>query len=191
MDIPYVDIRDAQTTLQHRAPAFTGALDEAVGIWTRSMHLHAIVSEATRGHIINDAWYQRAGHHLVGDAGVVLKDNGSRHRKYFLIDDLYAIRLKHVDAGYRPRNYHTARADAWNTQMRFPTIPDVPRLDLCYRLDLTGTLIEDAILQYSQGDETIWRWQVCGQPVTEFAAVPSDLMGRDAFVYDDYSGVTL
>ena len=75
--------------------------------------------------------------------------------------------------------------------MSFPTIPDVPRLNFCYRLDLTGTLIKDAIIQYSRGDETVWRWQVWGQPVTEFAAISRDLMGREAFVHDDYSMVTL
>ena len=187
MEVPYLDIRDAQTILQPRVPAFTGALYETVSIWNRSGHLHAIVSESTRGHIVNDAWYEQLRHSLVSDEGVVLKDNGVPHRYYLLIDDQLAIRLKHVGADYRPRNHHTARADAWHAQRRFPTIPDVPRLDLCYRLDLTGTLIEDAIIQYGQGGETIWRWQVWGPPVSEFAAVPSDLIGREVFIHEDYS----
>ena len=187
MAIFYMDIPDAQVILKPRASALTYALYEAVNTWVSSRHLHARVSEATRGHIINDAWYTQARHNLIGDAGAVLKDNGSPHRKYCLFDDQLAIRLKHVGADYRPRNYPTARAGAWTSQKRFPTIPDVPRLDLCYRLDLTGTLIKDAIIQYSEDDEAIWRWQVWGAPVTEFAAAPKDMMGRDVYVYDDYS----
>ena len=180
------DLHNAQATLQPRVPIFAMALQEAVGRWNRSGQL-TIVSEATRGHIINDAWYLRVGQHLAADPGVVLMDNGSPHRKYFLIDDLYAMRLKHVGPDYRPRNYGTRRARHWSAQLPFPGIPDAPRLDLCYRMDLTGTVIQDAIIQYSQENEAVWRWQILGQPVSEFAAVPCDLLGRDIFVYEDYS----
>lgn len=189
MGTPHMELREAKAILQSRVSGFTGALYESIGKWNQLGPDHAIYTESTRGHIINDIWYSRAEQGLAGDAGVEFRNNASPHRKYILIDERLALRLKHVGADYRPRNYPTERSLAWQFQQRFPTIPDVPRLDLCYRLDLTGTLIDDAIIQYSRGSKTLWRWQVWGPPVTEFATSPVDLLGRDIFVHDDYSVV--
>ena len=182
----HMDMSPAKAILQPRMPDFTGALYKAVGVWNHLGPYRATVGKSARGIIINEAWYELTRQALLVDPGVVLVPNG--HRKYFLLDSQLIIRLKHVSGAYRPWNYPTRRSDAWNTQTPFPGIPSVPRMDLCYRLDLTGTLIRDAIVQLSHADNAIWRWQVWGQPISEFRAVSRDLFGREVFAHQDYSG---
>ena len=188
MELHAIGLHEAQTIFRARMPAFTNALREAVAIWTRSLHPHPLVTlnAVTGSQLINDAWYQLAEHGLVDDAGVRLLNNASTNHKCLLIDGRLVVRFKHADSTYRTRNFPTPRALAWNAQKRFETIPDVVRVDFSYRVDLTGTLIQDALIQYSRTHEPIWRWQVWGPPITEFAAARRDMMGRHTFAYENY-----
>lgn len=183
-----IDLHEAQGLLRPRMPDFTNALREAVTIWNHSFHPHPLVTlnEITRSQLINDVWYQLADHALRDDAGVITLDNASPLHKYLLIDECLVVRFKHADSGYRTRNFPTQRENAWAAQSPFPTIPDVARLDFSYRLDITGTVIKDALVQYSRRREAVWRWQVWGPPITEFAAIPRDLLGREIFTYENY-----
>ena len=179
----------AQAVLQPRMPDFSNALFRSVGAWNQIGRIQALLGKSTRGSFVNDAFYELARQALLADPGVLLVDNGNR--KFFLLDDTLALRLKHVDGSFRPWNYPTRRSDAWNTQLSFPGLPPVPRLDMCYRLDLTGTVIKDAIVQLAHANLAIWRWQVWGLHIGEFARANGDMFGRVVYDYQDFSrGVT-
>ena len=182
----HIRLPAAQAVLRSRMPDFSSALFSGVGVWNHLGRFQAIVSKSTRGGLINDVFYDLARQALHGDAGVTLVDNGTR--KFFLIDDTATLRLKHVDGSFVPWNYPTDRSNAWNTQLSFPTLPPVPRLDLCYRLDLSGTIIKDAIVQFAIENHAIWRWQVWGPRISAFANVRRDQFGRVVYDYEDYSG---
>ena len=179
----------ARRILHPRLPAFATALRSALSEWNGTLaKYHTVLDEFARAVIIGELWYEESTRLLRADQDVRKIKNWSRY--CYVVDNLLVLRLKHVDNSYRPWNYPTKRAVAWNWQRTLPGIPSLPRLDLAYRLDITGTVVKDAIIMLNEGHESIWRWQVWGPPVSEFAATPKDQFGRVTFAHDDYSTVT-
>ena len=186
----YMDLQCAKSILQPRVLAFAGALSKAVRVWNEECGTyHAIVDEFARGVLINQFWYAFSSRALRSDPGICLEKHGQRH--YYTIDGLVSLRFKHVDKSYRSWNHPTSRARAWDEQAWFPTIPPMVNLELGYRMDLTGTVVEDAIVMYNYKGRSLWRWQIWGYPVSEFAAFPRDAFGFEVYSHDDYSGVVL
>ena len=181
----FMELPSAQSILSPRMQGFTMALKSAVDEWNDFGRLHAELDEFARAAIISSLWYTRAKQALSGDPGIDRMSYGNR--PYFRVDGELSLRLKHVGRTYQPWNYRTKRARAWNDQQPFPTILPGPRLDLAYRLDLTGTVILDAMVMLNREKDSIWRWQVWGDPVTEFATPTKDMFGRETYAHTDFS----
>ena len=185
----YIKLSRARSILRPRMWAFAGALRKAVEEWNAEMsRYHATLTESTRAMILSDLWYQFSSQALTSDAGVSLRPYGTRH--FYIIDEILALRFKHLNDAYRTWNRPTPRSEAWDEQLPFQTIPSIPRLDLGYRLDLTGTVIMAALVIYKIG-EPIWHWQIWGHPISEFESAPRDMFGRRVYSHDDYSGAVL
>ena len=185
----YIDMPDAQTILRPRVRVFAASLVRAMREWNGGFgQYHARLDEHARAVNINKLWYSFAEPALSSDTGVLLGkvSNG----KFFVIDDKVVLRFKQADSSYRTRNYPTARALAWEQQAHFPSIPPLVRLDLGYRLDLTGTVVTDAVIMLKSSGHMLWHWQFWGHPISEFAAAPKDMLGRLVYAHDDYSGIT-
>jgi hypothetical protein len=184
----YIDLNDARSSLQPRMWVFAGALRRAVEAWNEdgvSKH-HTGLTESTRAVFISDLWYQYSSEKLRDDPDVSLETCGTRH--FYIIDEKLTLRFKHLNEAYRSWNRRTSRSEAWDLQLPFPTIPPMPRLDLGYRLDITGTVIVAALVVHRRGEEPIWRWQIWGHPISEFASAPRDMLGRGVYSYNDFSG---
>ena len=188
---PYhVDLGRAQATLQPRIPVFAGSLSKAIQEWNNGLGAyHAIMDQFARGVFINQLWYEYSSQAFRGDAGISLGKHGNR--SYYIVDDLLVLRFKHVDDSYRSWNHQTSRARAWDAQASFPTIPPMVKLELGYRLDLTGTVVRDAVVMLKYKGRSLWRWQIWGRRISEFAAAPRDVFGRVVYSYDDFSRVVL
>lgn len=184
----HIKLGDAQNVLQPRIADFAKALKTAIQTWNHPFGAyHHILDEFARGVVIGQLWYAESAQALTSDPGVRLKKNGER--AYFILDGAVALRFKHLDSEYRPRNSLTDRGRAWSHQMNFPGIPRVPRLDFGYRMDLTGTVAETAFVMLNSGDDSRWRWQIWGHPVTAFAGASTNMYGDTVYAHDDYSKV--
>ncbi len=188
----YIDLEPAKAILRRRVPVFAGSLRKAIHEWNSGLGTyHAILDQFARGVFINQLWYAYSAQAFTfsGDAGVSLDTHGDRH--YYVVDDLVVLRFKHVDDAYRSWNHPTSRARAWDAQASFPTIPPLAKLELGYRLDLTGTVVRDAVVMLNYRGRSLWRWQIWGHPIDEFAATPRDSFGRAVYSHDDFSEVVL
>lgn len=184
----YINLPSAQRIVQPRVLVFARCIARAMREWNTGLSgYHAIFDEFWRGVTINQLWYTNVEHLLPASSGVVVHKVGNG--KYLVIDDQVVLRCKHLDDSYRPRNYPTSRSKSWEQQQPFRSIPPLVRLDLGYRLDLTGTVVQDVMIMLSQNKQTLWRWQIWGHPISEFASTPKDMFGRQIYVHSDYSGV--
>ncbi len=95
-----------------------------------------------------------------------LKNSGGE--SYFVIDDCFALRFKHLDRNLMSMNYPTKRARDWNRQLRLPGLPPWDRLEFGYRMDITGTAIQDAFILLRKGGVFLWIWQVMGDRIDTF-----------------------
>ena len=186
----YIDIGRAQATLRPRILVFAGSLSKAVWEWNNGLgKYHATIDQFARGVLISQLWYSYSSQALRSDVGVSLARYGNGY--YYIVDNLLVLRFKHVDDSYRSWNHPTPRARAWSAQVSFPTMPPMAKLELGYRLDLTGTVVEDAMVMLKYGEHSLWRWQIWGHPISEFAAAPRDIFGRVVYAHDDFSGAVL
>ena len=190
MTLHHIDLGRAKATLQPRIPVFAGSLRKAIQEWNNGLGAyHAIVDQFARGVLINQFWYAYSSQAFRGDQGISLDKHGNRY--YYIVDGLLVLRFKHVDNSYRSWNHPTSRARAWDAQASFPTIPPMAKLELGYRLDLTGTVVRDAVVMLNYKGQSLWRWQIWGHPISEFAAAPRDVFGRVVYSHNDFSGVVL
>ena len=186
----FMNMAAAQTVLLPRIPAFVDALRRATREWNSGLGAyHAIVDEFARAVLISQFWYSYSYQLLRSDSGVSLEKFGNR--SFYTIDKLLVLRLKHVDSSYRSWNHLTARALAWNAQASFPSIPPMVKLELGYRMDLTGTVVKDAVVMLNYKGRSLWRWQIWGGQISEFAAASRDAFGRLVYSYDDFSEAEL
>ena len=150
---------------------------------------HKYVDHFARGVLLSQLWYQYSLAALKDDNGVRLVDNGERY--CFVVDDRITLRIKHLNERFQTRNYRTRRAVAWDAQLPFPGIPNLVKLDFGYRLDLTGTKVTSAIIMLNNNKESVWRFQIWGAPVSEFAAAPRDQWGNTVYAHVDLSQMVL
>ena len=182
----YLDLHEAKSILEPRAPVFVDALRKAMHEWNHGLsHYHTTFDEFARGVLLSQMWYNYSSQALQGDFGVALTWRGSR--PYYIFDQSVVLRFKHLNSAYQTWNYPTARALAWNAQSVFPSIPPLVKLDLGYRLDLTGTRVLEVMVMLNNNGISVWRWQIWGQPISEFAAAPKDGLGRTVFAYDNFA----
>ena len=182
----YMDLGLAKIILRPRVPVFAGSIRKAIHEWNSGLGAyHAVVDEFARGVMISQFWYAFSSLALRGDVGISLEKHGNR--PYFIVEDKVVLRFKHVDDAYRSWNHPTSRARAWDAQASFPTMPPMAKLELGYRLDLTGTIIKDAAVILNYRGRSLWRWQIWGYPISEFAAAPRDAFGRVVYSHEDFS----
>ena len=186
----FMNMATAQAILLPRIPAFIDALRKATREWNDGLGAyHAILDEFARAVIISQFWYSHSHQLLRSDSGVSLERFGNRH--FYTIERELVLRLKHVDSSYRSWNHPTTRALAWNAQASFPSIPPMVKLELGYRMDLTGTVVRDAMVMLNYKGHSLWRWQIWGRQISEFAAAARDGFGRLVYSHDDFSAVDL
>ena len=185
-----MDLGHAKVILRPRVPVFADSLRKAIREWNTGLGAyHAIFDEFARGVLISQFWYTYSSQALEGDSGISLEKHGGR--PYYIVDDELVLRFKHVNDAYRSWNHPTPRALAWDAQAWFPTMPPMAKLELGYRLDITGTVIQDAAVILNYKGQSLWRWQIWGYPIGEFAATPKDAFGREVYAYEDFSEVEL
>ncbi len=190
MSAYYIGLTEAKPVLQPRMPVFADALRKAVHEWNNGLgQYHAELDEFARSVIINQFWFAAAKNALYGDGGVSSGKHGNGY--YFVVDGILVIRFKHLDESYKTWNHPTPRSRAMEAQLPFRSIPPLARLDLGYHLDLTGTVVETAMVMFNRNRRSVWRWQIWGHPIDEFAAMPRNQFGDATYVHDDYSGVAL
>lgn len=182
----YINHDEAKTVLRARMQAFCVALRRVMREWNEDMDkFHTRLDEFGRAVFINQGWYDHANglHH--SDDGVVMQRHGNG--RFFIVDERLVLRIKHANERYRVWDHATPRALARAEQQSFPTLPPLVHLDFCYRLDITGTVVRDAMVILHSGREQLWRWQIWGRPITEYAATTRNLMGEVVYSHDDYS----
>ena len=184
----HIELASAQRILRPRVRQLAGALRVVMLEWNNApngFHMH--LDNYGRAVNINQLWYGYARQVLAGDPAVSFAKFSNGYSMN--VDDQLVLRIKQVDGSYRPRNSATRRALHWGQQLRFPTIPDLVRLDLGYRLDLTGSVVEDAVIMLTHNGHALWRWQIWGRPISKFASAPVDMSGNLVYVHNDYSKV--
>ena len=188
LEFGYISHAEATAILEPRMSLFCTALQRAVREWREDFaQYHAWFDELARAVFINQSWNQHANALHRDDGGIVMLRHGNG--RYFTVDERVDLRLKHADVYYQVWDHPTARAIARAEQRSFPTLPPLAHLDLAYRLDLAGTTIRDAIVMLRCGRNTVWRWQVLGPAVPEFAQSSRNLVGQVVYSRGDYSGV--
>ena len=155
----YLSRHDAWQILESRVPALLAALRYAVAVWNYDFGLHhADFDQTARGTIIGQKWLAEVERELFEDPGITVIRNGLR--RCLLVDRVLILRIKHVGENSRPWNHDTERATAWDSQLPFPSIPPVPRLDFVYQMDVTGTIVVDVGVRFYQDGRVRWEWSL-------------------------------
>ena len=96
-------------------------------------------------------------------------------QRFLVIDERIILRFKLIDNNFHSRNYPTKRAIQWRLQQPFAGIPRCERLELGYRVDITGTIISTrnpsdafATLLKVGLDRIVWMWQIAGEQIDTF-----------------------
>ena len=104
----------------------------------------------------------------LADDSMVRREKNRGGESYFVIEDSFALRFKHLDGNLMSRNYPTRRFRNWDHQLRMPGLPPWDRLEFGYRMDITGSTIRDAFILLRRGKVFLWIWQVMGQRIDTF-----------------------
>jgi len=181
-----LSLPDAQAVVRPRMPALIQAMDTSWKTWWNDFAAqHAILDETGRAVIISQNWYWNVVLLLSEDSGFHF-DRENRQR-FIKLDDSVVVRFKLLGGRLQTSNYPTLHARKWETQAPLPDFPPLARLNLGYRLDKTGTRIEDAFLALPNGDEQSvndWIWQVWGSPIDLSTFGIQYRLGQTGPVYD-------
>lgn len=150
-----------------RINALASAIRNALNVWNNSLSSAQMVLDGLgRAIIINQYWYHFANLALDDDAGVIA---GIEQRQRFLaIDERILLRFELLDDNFESKNYPTKRATLFRLQIPLMGLPPIERLEVGYRLDLTGTVIRDAFVLLRVGKQIPWLWQIGGNEISTF-----------------------
>ena len=186
----YITLAETQRILQPpRISALTGALRNSINAWnTAFAPAQMVLDKSARAMIINQYWYSFVNLALGGDAGVILRID--KLQRFLAVDERIILRFKLIDENFHSSNYPTERATLWRLQHPFAGILPCERLELGYRLDITGTVIKDAFVLLRVGDRVAWMWQVGGEQIDTFPIQlelrPSGTPVPHVFYYNNY-----
>ena len=188
--IDYIALPSARSTLEPRMRILTNTLTMSVNIYNaRPIAWQLSLDAKSRALLLNRLWYYNVRQQLQNDAGVRLVRNHSEF--YFAFDDTLVLRFKHLDRNLLSKNYRTQRIADWNRQVRLDGMPPWDRLEFGYRLDITGTSIQDAFVLLRHGERLLWVWQVMGPHINTFAIqmplAPFPGGQSEVFAFDDYN----
>jgi hypothetical protein len=188
-DWPPIGLEEARKILKPRMPQLADALRDSMSQFNEFPPVAAMAfDDPTKWMCMNRLWYFAAQTRLTGVPGVVFDVH--KLQRYVMFDERCLVRHKHFDDGMLARNYPTAHNRLWMRQGSLDGILPVGRLDFGYRLDVTGTRVQDAFITLPYERVNLWVWQIWGEEVDTFA-IPQPLFPRQPsetlFAYDDYS----
>lgn len=125
-----------------------------------------VLDSSARAIIINQYWYNFANLALGDDPDVIF--GVDRLQRFLIIDERFILRFKLIDNNFDSSNYRTNRATQWRLQFPLTGLPQCDRLELGYRLDITGTVIQDAFVLLRVGKRIVWLWQIGGERIDTF-----------------------
>ena len=179
----------ARPILTSRMQGFTDALNRCQKIWNANYGFAQMtLDESARAQIINQHWYDYARAIFDGDDGVKFVKNQSQ--RYVVVDEKVIIRFKLFDRRLGTRNYPTAHALNWISQVPLDGMPPCARLHYGYRMDITGTRVKDAFITLPRGTYNEWVWQTSGEPIDTFGfqwpLSQEGLSKPKVYLYDNY-----
>ena len=191
MENQFITLPDVQRILDPgRVRSFVGALRDTLKTWnTELASAQMVLDPAARAMNFSRYWYYNANLALSDDTGV--KFNTVQNQRMFTIDERIILRFKLIDRAFKSKNYPTRKATQWRLQYPLPVFPPCERLEFGYRLDLTGTGVEDAFILLRVGNTVVWLWQLWGARIDTFP-IQLDLtpIGQTqpiVFAYDNYA----
>ena len=165
---PYITLPQAKKILDPRRVAvLTGALRNALSTWNTALApAQMMLNSSARAMNINQMWYFFVGLGIDDDPSIILSED--QLQKFLVIDERVILRFKLIDRNFASRNYPTIRANQWRLQYSLPSLPQCERLEMGYRLDITGTEVQDAFIILRYGDTILWLWQIWGDKIDNF-----------------------
>ena len=190
MENQYISLPEAQGILYpDRVRSFVDALRDTLQSWNSELSsAQMVLDPAARAMNFSRYWYYNANIKLRDDSGV--KFSTVQNQRLFTIDESIILRFKLIDRKFKSKNYPTRTAMRWRLQYSLPGFPPCERLEFGYRLDLTGTVIQDAFIILRVGTTIVWLWQLWGPKLDTFP-IQLDLtpLGQAqpvVFAYDNY-----
>ena len=138
---------------------------------------------------IDDIVYARARELFADVPEVTVSDHDGQN--YISVADRIALRVKHFDRNFRPKNVRTAHNKLWTNGDTLPGFGLVERPDLGYRMDSLGIEVQDAFVGLRLDDNLLWLWQIFGEEIDNPHAQLTFLPGsgfQPNFVYDHFGG---
>ena len=164
----HIKLLQARELLEPRMPVLTGQLRLAVAAWNaRPESWQVSLDSKARGIFLNRQWHHGVQSALADDFAL-RRENNQGGESYFVLDDSFALRFKHLDKNLISRNYPTRRSRQWEHQLRMPGLPPWDRLEFGYRMDITGSALRDAFVLLRKSGIFLWVWQVMGERIDTF-----------------------
>ena len=186
----YITLAETQNILQPpRISALASALRNSVNTWNSAFaSAQMVLDRSARAMIINQYWYSFANLALGDDPRVM--SGIDQLQRFLVIDERIILRFKLIDRNSDSRNYPTKRATQLRLQFPFEGLPESEWLEFGYRLDLTGTVIQDAFVLLRVGTRIVWLWQIGGNQIDMFPIQlelrPRGIAEPYVFAYDNY-----
>ena len=164
----HIRLSEAREVLEPRMPTLANSLRLSVSAWNvRPESWQVSLDAKARGIFLNRQWHHGVQEALVDDSGI-RRESNKGGESYFVLDDSFALRFKHLNNGLMSRNYPTRRAKQWEYQLKMPGLPPWDRLEFGYRMDISGTSIKDAFILLRKAKNFLWIWQVMGERIDTF-----------------------
>ena len=181
------------TPLAHTRPILLPYMATIVGAFRFSLMVNAQNHNYYRTNIdngtlysgIGDIAYARARELFADVPEVEVKEHGGQ--SYISVADQIALRFKHFDRNFRPRNARTEHNKQWTSGVMMPGFGAEGRPDFGYRMDPLGIDVQDAFVAMRLHDNLVWLWQVFGDeidpPFAQLTLLPGP-MPEPNFAYD-------
>ena len=112
---------------------------------------------------IGDIAYARARELFADVPEVAVKEHSGQ--SYISVADQIALRVKHFDRNFRPKNARTEHNKQWTNGDMLPGFGTEERPDFGYRMDSLGIDVQDAFVALRLDDNLVWLWQVFGDEI--------------------------
>ena len=164
----YISLPETVGILQPpRINALASAIHNALNTWNTAFGpAQMVLDGSARAIVINQHWYYFAKLALCDDPDITWGiDQGQR---FLVIDERIILRFKLIDRNFESKNYPTKRASQLRLQYPLKGLPEYEWLEVGYRLDITGTVLQDAFVLLRIGNQIPWLWQIGGNQIDEF-----------------------
>ncbi len=164
----YISLPETESILQPpRINALAGAIHNSLNTWNTALGpAQMYLDSRARAIIINQAWYYFSQLALGDDPDITWGiDQGQR---FLVVDQRIILRFKLLDRKFESKNYPTNRANQLRLQYPLEGLPECEWLEVEYRLDITGTALQDAFVLLRVGNRIAWLWQISGNQIDEF-----------------------